>query len=244
SVPGIFARVRSVFSANEANVFYFGEVRLGDYMWGPSLKDRVQDNFKISCSHQTLTPSNTIDWGNAYKAIDQANAVLAHSGECNATEAKVKWANAQAYFARAFVYFYAVRLWGEIPMNLLPVEGTAQPETYPSQATAAQVYEQIGKDIEACEACGDETQLCRGFHSVSYDIYNHSASLLEGGAKIQSGYYVSKISEILFQQRLIKSILSFKRGLSRSADSLFRHKRTARNGVHYKEGNCYNNPDS
>ncbi len=155
SVPGIFARVRSVFSANEANVFYFGEVRLGDYMWGPSLKDRVQDNFKISCRHQTLTPSNTIDWGNAYKAIDQANAVLAHSGECNATEAKVKWANAQAYFARAFVYFYAVRLWGEIPLNLKPVEGTGQEETYPAQATPAEVYEQIGKDIAACEALGD-----------------------------------------------------------------------------------------
>ena len=155
SVPGIYARVRSFFGANEANVFYFGEVRVGDYMWGPSLKDKVQDNFKISCRHQTFTPSNTIGWADAYKAIDQANAVLLHSGECNATEAKVKWANAQAYFARAFVYFYAVRLWGEIPMNLLPVEGTAQPETYPSQATAAQVYEQIGKDIEACEACGD-----------------------------------------------------------------------------------------
>lgn len=155
SVPGIFARVRAAFGDNEANVFYFGEVRVGDYMWGPSLKDKVQDNFKISCRHQTLTPSNTIGWADCYKAIDQANAVLAHSSECNASESMVNWANAQAYFARAFVYFYAVRLWGEIPLNLLPVEGTSQEETYPHQATQAQVYEQIGKDIEACEACGD-----------------------------------------------------------------------------------------
>ncbi len=155
SVPGIFERVRSFFSANEANVFYYGEVRVGDSMWGASLKDKVQDNFKISCRHQTLTPSNTTGWANAYKAIDQANAVLAHSGECNASESMVKWANAQAYFARAFVYFYAVRLWGEIPLNLKPVEGTGQEETYPSQATPAEVYEQIGKDIAACEACGD-----------------------------------------------------------------------------------------
>ena len=155
SVPGIYDRVRSFFSANEANVFYYGEVRVGDSMWGPSLKDKVQDNFKISCRHQTLTPSNTTGWANAYKAIDQANAVLVHSAECNATEAKVNWANAQAYFARAFVYFYAVRLWGEIPLNLLPVEGTSQKETYPSQATPAEVYERIRLDIEACEACGN-----------------------------------------------------------------------------------------
>lgn len=155
SVPGIYSRVRGVFSGNEDNVFYFGEVRVGDSMWGPSLKDKVQDNFKISCRHQTFTPSNTIGWANAYKAIDQANAVLAHSGECKASESMVNWANAQAYFARAYVYFYAVRLWGEIPMNLLPVEGTGQEETYPSQVAPSQVYEQIGKDIAACEACGD-----------------------------------------------------------------------------------------
>lgn len=155
SVPGIYQRVRSFFSSSEANVFYYGEVRLGDYMWGPSLKDKVQDNFKISCRHQTLTPSNTIGWSNAYNAIDQANAVLAHSSSCNATEAMVNWANAQAYFARAFVYFYVVRPWGEVPLNLLPVEGTSQEETYPFQAAPEAVYEQIGKDIAACEACGD-----------------------------------------------------------------------------------------
>ena len=34
SVPGIYARVRGFLGANEANVFYFGEVRVGDYMWG------------------------------------------------------------------------------------------------------------------------------------------------------------------------------------------------------------------
>ena len=38
---------------------------------------------------------------------------------------------------------------------LAPVEGTSQPETYPSQATPAQVYEEIGKDIAACEELGD-----------------------------------------------------------------------------------------
>lgn len=155
SVNGIWSRVRSFFSATEANVFYYGEVRVGDFMWGPSLKDKVQDNFKISCRHQTLTPANTVGWTNAYKAIDQANAVLAHSSSCNATAEMENWANAQAYFARAFMYFYAVRIWGEIPLNLLPVEGTSQAETYPYQVDASDVYEQIADDIASCEACGD-----------------------------------------------------------------------------------------
>ena len=155
SVPAMYSLLRGFLGASERNVFYLGEIRVGDYMWGPSLKDKVQDNFKIACRHNIMNPSNTIGWGSAYNVIDQANAVLMHATDCNASEADVNAAYAQAYFARAFAYFYAVRIWGEIPLNLKPVESTTQPECYPEQATAAQVYEQIGKDIEAAEACGD-----------------------------------------------------------------------------------------
>ena len=152
SVPGIFKRLHSYFSANECNVFYLGETRVGDYMWGPSLESKVQDNFKIACRHNTLTPSNTIGWGGLYSTIDQANAVIKHASECNAPQGRLDWALAQAYFARAFCYFYAARIWGEVPVNLLPVESTTQEECYPSQKTIAEVYKQVEDDITACEA--------------------------------------------------------------------------------------------
>ena len=152
SVPGIYARLRSYFSDSECNVFYLGETRVGDYMWGPSLESKVQDNFKIACRHNTLTPSNTIGWSGLYSTIDQANAVLKHGAECNAPQARLDWAFAQAYFARAFCYFYAARIWGEVPVNLLPVESTTQEECYPSQKTQDEVYAQVESDINACEA--------------------------------------------------------------------------------------------
>ncbi len=155
SVPGIYKRLHSYFSANECNVFYLGETRVGDYMWGPSLESKVQDNFKIACRHNTLTPSNTIGWSGLYSTIDQANAVLKHGPDCGASEDRLAWANAQSYFARAFCYFYAARIWGEVPINLLPVESTTQEECYPSQKTVAEVYEQVEKDILACEALAD-----------------------------------------------------------------------------------------
>ena len=156
SVPGIYKRLHSYFSANECNVFYLGETRVGDYMWGPSLESKVQDNFKIACRHNTLTPSNTIGWSGLYSTIDQANAVLKHGADCGATEDRLAWANAQSYFARAFCYFYAARIWGEVPVNLLPVESTTQEECYPSQKTIAEVYEQVEKDILACEELADK----------------------------------------------------------------------------------------
>lgn len=60
SVHGIYKRLRDYFSNNECNIFYLGEVRVGDSMWGASLESKVQDNFKIACRHNTLDGSSTI----------------------------------------------------------------------------------------------------------------------------------------------------------------------------------------
>lgn len=155
SVPAIYQRLRNYFSDSECNVFYFGEIRVGDYMWGPSLESNVQDNFKIACRKSTLTSSNTISWSGLYTVIDQTNAVLYHADECGADEATTNWAKAQAYFGRAFSYFYAARVWGDVPINLVPVESTSQPECYPERSDKALVYAQVEADIAACEACGN-----------------------------------------------------------------------------------------
>lgn len=156
SVPGIYKRLQAYFSASECNVFYFGELRVGDYMWGPSQESHAVDNFKIACRHNTLNPSNTIGWGGLYSVIDQANAVIKHGPECNAPQERLDWALAQAYFARAYCYFHAARVWGEVPVNLLPVESTTQEECYPSQKSVAEVYAQVEADLNACEALADK----------------------------------------------------------------------------------------
>lgn len=152
SVPTIYQRLRNFFSAAECNSFYFGEIRVGDSIWGPSLEAKVQDNFKIACRHNTLTASQTISWSGIYSAIDQANAVLDNSSKCNAQQSLVDWANAQAYFARAYAYFHVARVWGYAPLNLRSITSTSQPECYPEQVTPEEIYAQVGKDIEACEA--------------------------------------------------------------------------------------------
>ena len=157
SVPGIYQRLRNYFSDSECNVFYLGEVRVGDTMWGPSLESNVQDAFKKACRRSLLSGGQTIGWSGLYSAIGQANSVLAHSAECNAKEDVVKWADAQALFARAYCYFYAARIWGDVPLLLRPVEGTDQPECHPAGRTPkAEVYAQIEKDINACVELGDK----------------------------------------------------------------------------------------
>lgn len=149
STYGIYYRMRANFVQDEINVFYWGEARVGDYMWGPSLESRVQNGNMIDVRHSTMSASTTsTSWSALYTAIDQANAVLKYAPKVSMSDSERGFAIGQASFARAYCYFWAARLWGDVPLNLQPIEGVDQPETYPSRTPKQQVYAQIGADIQ------------------------------------------------------------------------------------------------
>lgn len=149
STYGIYERMRSNFVQNDQNVFYWGEARVGNYMWGPSLESRVQDNNMIAVRTSTMNAStSSCGWSALYTTIDQANAVLKYADKVEMTDSDRSFAIGQAAFARAYCYFWAARIWGDVPLNLVPIESTTQPETYPVRAPKANVYAQIGVDIQ------------------------------------------------------------------------------------------------
>ncbi len=150
STHGIYYRMRSNFINGATNMFYWGEARVGAYMWGPSLYYNVHDANMSAVAKNVMdgTTSGT-SWSAIYTAIDQANSVLKYANTIPAmTEAQVGFALGQAHFARAYLYFWAARVWGDVPLNLVPVESTTQPESYPTRAPKADVYAQIKLDIE------------------------------------------------------------------------------------------------
>ena len=111
STYGIYERMRSNFVQNDINIFYWGEARVGDYMWGPSLESRVQDNNMISVRTSTMSSStSSAGWSRLYTTIDQANAVLKYAPTVNMTDAERSFATGQAAFARAYCYFWAATL--------------------------------------------------------------------------------------------------------------------------------------
>ena len=149
STVGIYSRLRSNFIQDEINIFYWGEVRVGNYMWGPSLESNVQNNNMIECRESRLSSTTeSTRWSALYSAIDQANSVVKYATKVKMTESEFGYAMGQACFARAYCYFWAVRMWGDVPLVLVPIESTTQPETYPERASKESVYEQIGIDIE------------------------------------------------------------------------------------------------
>ena len=146
STQGIYARLRSNFVQNDINVLHWGELRVGEYMWGPSHLTHIYTALDVLKNVMTSSTSSCA-WSGLYTTIDQANAVLKYAPNVEMTEAKRGWAIGQASFARAYCYFWAVRLWGDVPLNLVPIESTTQPETYPFRAPKDSVYAQIGRDI-------------------------------------------------------------------------------------------------
>lgn len=152
STYGVYQRMRANFVQDYVNVFYWGEARVGDYMWGKSLHDNVQDTDMITVRESTMTASTkSCAWNALYTTIDQANAVLKYADIVDMSDSDYAFAVGQAAFARAYCYFWAARLWGNVPLNLVPIESTTQPECYPERTSKDLVYEQIGKDIETAE---------------------------------------------------------------------------------------------
>lgn len=148
STYGIYSELRSNFVQDQINVFFWGELRVGEYMWGPSPLFNVWVGRDVIQNTMSAT-STSASWSKLYSAIDQANAVIKYAPDESIpmTDAKREWALGQAYFARAYCYFWAARLWGDVPLNLKPIESITQEETYPVRAPKADVYARIGLDI-------------------------------------------------------------------------------------------------
>lgn len=144
STYGIYQRMRSCFVNSTCNVFYWGEVRVGTYMWGSSIVNLAHDNDMIGVESSTMNGSNSsTNWSALYTTIDQANAVLKYAPTVQMSDKERGFAIGQASFARAYCYFWAARLWGDVPLNLVPIESVSQPECYPVRAPKAEVYAQI-----------------------------------------------------------------------------------------------------
>ncbi|MEJ7587438.1 MAG: RagB/SusD family nutrient uptake outer membrane protein [Ferruginibacter sp.] len=93
-------------------------------------------------------------WNGLYRVISNANLVLDKvPGITPMDEAVKKSILGEAQFLRAWAYFYAVRLWGDVPLILTPQTSTST-DFLPTRTEQATVYTQIVADLVAAEAAG------------------------------------------------------------------------------------------
>jgi hypothetical protein len=93
-------------------------------------------------------------WNGVYKVIASANMVLEKvPGITPMDEAQKTRILGEARFLRAWAYFYAVRLWGDVPLITKPQTATSE-DFRPSRAPQEEVYNLIVEDLKAAETAG------------------------------------------------------------------------------------------
>jgi len=115
AVGGIYA---SLIDGLPEKMFILGEIRA----------DMITTSFRILSSELDIINSNILptnyltDWRDFYRIINYSNTVIAFAPSVldkdkTYTEVALKGHVAEAKAMRAWMYFYLVRLFGEVPLN-------------------------------------------------------------------------------------------------------------------------------
>ncbi len=89
-------------------------------------------------------------WTTLYEAIGRANLLIANLDISNSLSADAKKrAYGEAYFVRAVCYYFAVRVWGKVPMRLKPILNSNDVALAKSDIPV--IYDQIITDLKLAE---------------------------------------------------------------------------------------------
>ena len=146
---GIYERLRNSFTQSKANPFFWGELRVGPGMWGKGTGRSLADNDMLDVLLNTLNASDaSTRWNYLYTTIDQCNQVIKYSPAIQMSENSLDYCLGNAYFIRAYCYFWIARVWGDAPLILTPTEGVDE-SIYPVRQPVDDLYRQISADIES-----------------------------------------------------------------------------------------------
>lgn len=99
-------------------------------------------------AQRIFTAANTAAmWNNLYATIENANNLIDMLDKTEFSDDFEKRAYGEAYFVRAFCYYYLVRLYGGVPLRTTAT--TINSDFYLPRASVAQTYTQIFSDFKA-----------------------------------------------------------------------------------------------
>jgi starch-binding outer membrane protein, SusD/RagB family len=105
---------------------------------------REMDQFAVNSTNSRIN----VIWLGCYKSIQNANNII-ENYEKVGTAANIQQIGGEAYFLRAFSYFWLVRLWGNIPL-ITTSKFNTDLLTIQKSAPAA-IYAQIESDLKKAE---------------------------------------------------------------------------------------------
>lgn len=139
----------------ELDYYVNGDAQADDAYAGADNPANFQiDDLKIDAANSNVSR----DWAYLYSTIGKCNTVINNVNSCKdpvLTSDRKKQIIGEASFIRAFQYFQAVRLWGDVPLILKEVKTISAsnlaeiyPLLFPARSPKADVYKQIITDLE------------------------------------------------------------------------------------------------
>ena len=168
ALAGVYGDFRNEYF--ELDYFIIGDAQSDDAYAGADNPNMFQvDDYNINALNGLVDR----DYGYLYGMIGKANLVINNVMTCPdpaLTAARKNEIAGEASFIRAFCYFQAVQLWGDIPLQLTEVKTVSAellPEIYPmlwpSRKPVDSVYQQIIIDLEVALAYVQPSALNKGF---------------------------------------------------------------------------------
>ncbi|GAA0542814.1 RagB/SusD family nutrient uptake outer membrane protein [Chitinophaga japonensis] len=131
---GIYAQLRDA-----VNTTYYFEDRGDAFVKG-------MEGGPSNAWTQNLNVSTAPGWLNFYKVINHCNQLLKHTpGIPFADESDRDRILAEGYFIRAYMYYWLIRAWGDVPLELEPTENADHPQL--ARASQPEVMAQIEADV-------------------------------------------------------------------------------------------------
>ncbi len=146
AAAGVTAVYDGLQSFLSTNFLYWSDLRSDqiEFVQGQSNPTPNQLQIMNNELHARMGESN---WTSAYVLIARCNNLITNiSGITDMTESEKKLAIAHGKFIRALAYFYAVRIWGDVPLILQPYT-SAQDNFLVSRTPSDQVIDAILQDV-------------------------------------------------------------------------------------------------
>lgn len=153
AIAAVYADAR--FVGNGAGIFS-SNWQLLEAPTGTSTTQTAQNSdlnnlYSLSYDANTLHVRNW--WRGIYRVVANANLVLENVPDIEMSENEKAKVLGEARFFRAWAYFYAVRLWGDIPLITLPQSATSE-DFSPGRTPQVEVYDLIVNDLLEAENAG------------------------------------------------------------------------------------------
>ncbi len=153
AIAAVYADAR--FIGNGAGIFS-SNWQLLEAPTGTSTTETAQNsdlNNLYSLTYDPNTGHIQNWWRGIYKVVANANLVLDNVPDITMDESRKNQVLGEARFLRAWAYFYAVRLWGDVPLILLSQTFSSE-DFFPVRTAQADVYNQIVEDLKVAESAG------------------------------------------------------------------------------------------